>query len=122
MNTAGGRGNQAKSSRGKQPPTATADSVIAGEHEPGNANERDALLQATRLAEAGSDGEDMLEQLPLAARLAQKQQPQQRRLADAARSIGPPSGSGAVAASGHPPPISGKWQYMYPFLNVKLRL
>lgn len=114
MSAAGGRGGKAKGSRGKQASTATADFATAGEHEPGNAHEHDTLLQATSLAEAGSDGEDMLEQLPLAARLAEKQQQQQqqRMHADQAPSIGPPSGSVAVGALVHSPPVSGKWQYM----------
>lgn len=121
MNTAGGRGGQAKGSRGKQPPTATADSVIAGEHEPGNADEHDALPQATSLVEASVDGEDMVEQLPLAARLAENPQQQQQRMrADVAPSIGPPSG--AVVPSIHHSPIPGKWQYMFPLLHAKLHL
>ena len=82
--------------------------------EPGDADGPEALLQATSLAQAGSDNEDMLEQLPLAARLADKQQQQQQRmLADAAPSARPPSGSPTVAVPGHPPPASGNWLYMF---------
>lgn len=60
-------------------------------------------MQAISHAHAGSEDEDMLEQLPLAARLANKQQQQERMLADAAPGVRPPSEVPAVAVPGHPP-------------------
>ena len=112
MHPAGGRGGRSARGRGKKPPTTAADSVTTAEQpydEPDDAHGHEALLQGTSHAQGGSEDQDMLEELPLAARLAEKQQQQQAdMLADAAPSVRPPSGLPDVAMPRHPPTASGK--------------
>lgn len=114
MQSAGGRGGRSARGRGKKPrPTPAADSVTTAEQpsdEPDDAHGHEALLQGASHAQGDSEEQDVLEQLPLAARLAEKQQQQQQAdmLADAAPSVRPPSGLPNVAMPSHPPPASGK--------------
>lgn len=120
MSTAGGRGGRASGGRGKPPAkTSSADSTTAAEQPSGEADiaegHDDGLLQGATLTEADSD-KDMQDELPLAARLVEKQQ---RMLADqhmltAARAADRrPSHSPDIVVPAQTLPASGKWQYMW---------
>ena len=117
MSTAGGHGGRASGGRGKpQAKTLSADSTtaVSGEADIAEGHD-DGLLQGAALTEADSD-KDMQDELPLAARLVEKQQrllADQQMLAAARATDRRPSHSPDVVVPAQTLPASGKWQYMW---------
>lgn len=101
-------GSHALGSNGQGPARTIQDSAPMAEQPPEDlgADHNAVEIQACNHAEAGSSVE-LLEQLPLAARLAEKQQ-QQRRLAEAATTARPRSQSPAVVLPAQLAPAPGK--------------
>ena len=106
---AGGLGGRASGSGGTSAASTIPNPAPPPEQLSDEAGEdNDALAApAVSLAEAGSDDGDLLEQLPLAARLAEKQQ--QRRPAGTVPTARQRSQSPAVVVPAQLAPASGKW-------------
>ena len=116
-------GGQTSGARGKQPGKASPGSASAAEQVPENLameQEHGAPMQAASADDAGFEG-DILEELPLAERLAEKQH--QRQLAQAARNAHqelraaaaaqPDCESFALLVPAHPLQASGKQQSLH---------